>query len=302
MDTKYLKTGACSIVLGEFYYSKFVPIKKNKLVKITKKNKNHDESKYLNLIKEIKNNESYFAIPESEIYILKPTENFYIFLKNLDLDSKIFYEDIEYSYVNNAGDMDLLDSIGLIIKKKSIWKSYKDIINLINKICHGLNYLHEKHICHLDIKPENIMVNTFKKDFKIIDFGFSSIEPFEDFIKNTRGTPGYFPKYISSETPSKWLPKIEANDMVFKNGIIPIFNNRKLIYKIDSFCLGRVLYYLKYVYDENKTYFWYNNEKKKESFITNIISKLTMNNVYERYTIKQCIDVFQLNESILKFY
>ena len=34
----------------------------------------------------------------------------------------------------------------------------------------GLNFLHINS-CHLDIKPENIMINLRDNSFKIIDFG-----------------------------------------------------------------------------------------------------------------------------------
>ena len=52
----------------------------------------------------------------------------------------------------------------------------------------GLKFLHEKKLSHLDIKPENIMVNSRKFKFKIIDFGFCSQEPFQDFVTEVRGT------------------------------------------------------------------------------------------------------------------
>ena len=42
----------------------------------------------------------------------------------------------------------------------------------------GINFLHEREICHLDIKPENILVKG--EEFRIIDFGFSSKYPFDE--------------------------------------------------------------------------------------------------------------------------
>ena len=79
-------------------------------------------------------------------------------------------------------------------------------------IMKGLNYLHNIHICHLDVKAENIMVDTFKRTFKIIDFGFYDIEPFDDYLRNIRGTR-VFSKHFQSEKITA-LPKIEANDMI----------------------------------------------------------------------------------------
>ena len=66
-----------------------------------------------------------------------------------------------------------------------------------------------------DIKPENIMVNK-KTTYKIIDFGFSSKEPFTDYINDLKGTPGYFPKQYDFDKPSDWLPQIKANDLIPK--------------------------------------------------------------------------------------
>ena len=46
-------------------------------------------------------------------------------------------------------------------------KQYKSL----NKICEGVEYLHDNKIAHRDIKPENIMYNKETKEVKIIDFG-----------------------------------------------------------------------------------------------------------------------------------
>ena len=299
MDSKYFKSGSCSILLGDFYYKNFINPKKNKLLKITKKHIYHDDSKYLNIIRNINNYEYYYTIPEETSYLLKPTDKFYVYLKGIAKDINIFYDNLEYTYIDYSGDIDLLDSIENINKKTdTIWKRYKNILKFISNICYGLRYLHDNKICHLDIKPENIVVNTSTKKFKIIDFGFSDLEPFDSFVKNTRGTPGYFPKFSHLNSPNKCLPKIEANDMIPNNNHIPIFKDRYLIYKIDSFCLGRVIYFLKYIYDKNKTYCWYNNEKKNKRLINDIISKLLNKDVYKRYTIQNCISEFQLYEEI----
>ena len=140
-----------------------------------------------------------------------------------------------------------------------------------------------------DIKPENIVINTNSFTFKIIDFGFSSTEPFADFINDMRGTPGYFPKQLNIEKPTPWLPVIKANDMVKVNGLFPFQKNINLIYKIDSYCLGRVLFFLKHIYKENKIYSCFEREKKQENILDKIINDLLKNNVYERPTIKQCL-------------
>ena len=41
--------------------------------------------------------------------------------------------------------------------------------------------------------------------------------------------------------------------MIKANGQIPLVRNRDYVYKIDSFCLGRMLYFLTTVYDMNRS-------------------------------------------------
>jgi serine/threonine protein kinase len=41
------------------------------------------------------------------------------------------------------------------------------------KVLDGLSYLHKHHICHRDIKPDNILYDATNQKIKIIDFGVS---------------------------------------------------------------------------------------------------------------------------------
>ena len=65
----------------------------------------------------------------------------------------------------------------------------------------------KKKLCHLDIKPENIIVDTYTRNFKLIDFGFTSMEPFDEFIKYPRGTLGYFPDIFDPKDVKLISPK-----------------------------------------------------------------------------------------------
>lgn len=296
MTSHIIKTGSNAIIIGSGHYGIFLPIKQNKLVKITNVNTRQDDTKYLDIISSIPNYTDYYAIPDEISYILPSSDEFYNHLQLLvkDIDIDIFYGNLKCVYIDDAGNKELLDTINELYYKSnySFWKSYKVVIEFCTKIMNGLHFLHEKKICHLDVKPENIMVNTLNRVCKLIDFGFSSIEPFDDYISNIRGTPGYFPKHFNKVNVTEWLPKITANDTILVDGVLPMVNNRILIYKIDSYCFGRVLYFLKYAYDINYSYCCFNWEKSTGLKLDKIIKSLIEDDVNTRLTIKQCLDKY----------
>mgnify|MGYP005633253187 CR=1 FL=1 len=293
MNHNLVQTGGSSIVLGEGQYNKFVSVKRNKLLKITKVSEKYDEFKYLSTIREIEDYENYYSIPNEISYLLKPTDNFYIHLKTLVPVEKYKFFDgpLKCFYIDNAGDKELFDTIIDVDTNRdfSFWKSYNTILEFSKKIMEGLSFLHQKKICHLDIKPENIIVNTVTNEFRIIDFGYSSKEPFDDYVNNIKGTPGYFPALFNTVKITPWVPKIEAMDVELVNGKIPFMENRKLVYKIDSYCFGRALYFLKFVYKRQVQYFCYNWEKRTGRKIDDIISSLLENDPIKRLTIEECL-------------
>jgi len=295
MDNNLVKTGSCSIVLGPNHYMTYKPIKPFKLLKITKVDHTNDEFKTLTPIRTIENYSRYYSIPDEVNYLLQPGNRFYTYIKTLvPIDESYFMNGtLHCCYMDYAGNKELLETINDIESKYdfSIWNSYKTILKFSKHILDGLSFLHKKKICHLDIKPENIIVNTYKKTYKIIDFGFSSEEPFDDFVKHTRGTPGYFPKYFETEKPTPWLPKVDANDMIYDNNIL-FHIDRRLVYKIDSYCLGRVLYMLRYIYNDNRIYMCFNTEKKNKKKLNEIIDSLVENDANKRMTINQCLEEY----------
>ena len=253
---KMLRCGSSSIVMGDFYYRIFTSPRKNKLLKITKNSKEHNDFRNLSLIRKIINYKSYYIIPDEDIDIIKPSDDFYKYIETLvKKENMTIFNNVPLTtvFIDDGGNEDLLDTINELYDNNfTFWKSYKIILEFVKQITFGLYYLHTNNICHLDIKPENIIVDRNNINFKLIDFGFSSQEPFDDFVKKNRGTPGYFPKHIGKYMIDDWFPKINANDTIPVNGIIPFHQNRKLVYKIDSFEFGRTILIVVGSYECNK--------------------------------------------------
>jgi len=300
MSKQLIKTGSCSILLGIDHYNGYFPVKLSKLIKVTKIKDNHNEFKNLGLIRKITNYEKYYTIPDEEYFEINYNNDFYQQLIKIagenDRDFKIFDSILRCNYIDYAGDYDITDSVNNMyrLNDKRVWNSTKSILNFSKQIMIGLSYLHQNKICHLDIKFENIMINLQTMTFKIIDFGFSSVEPFDDFVNNTRGTPGYFPVNYPTEVNNAF-PEIKANDMIMVDYQLPIKKNRKLVYKIDSYCFGRLLYALNYYYQDINFdsifcgFFCKGNDKKK---LNKLISLLLNYDINKRLTI---IEILNLN-------
>lgn len=294
MKNNILKTGASSIVLGHGRYGNYFTTKPNKLLKVTRLIKDHNEFRHLSYVRRIYNYEKYYSIPEDLGFIIKKGDNFYRYLEDLVKFEymTIFQDELYCCYMNYAGRNDLLDIINLIDYHNdfSIIKNYKSIHKFIEQILCGLKFLHEKDIAHLDIKPENIMYNEYDNKFRIIDFGFSSKYPFDDYIQTVKGTPGYFPKQFDNTEVSESLPMIYANDM---DHIPPMKLNRRFVYKIDSYCFGRTLQALFIIFEKNYSPCCLMNcEKRKVNVIIEIIELLLTNDVYKRPYIKEILHRF----------
>uniref|UniRef100_A0ACD5XBC3 Uncharacterized protein n=1 Tax=Avena sativa TaxID=4498 RepID=A0ACD5XBC3_AVESA len=99
-----------------------------------------------------------------------------------------------FEYVHNGGlDKHITDaSCGL---------EWKVRYQIINGLCEGLLFLHEKRILHLDLKPANILID-HQMVPKIADFGLSRClgeEQTRAITKNLCGTLGYMdPEYLKS--------------------------------------------------------------------------------------------------------
>jgi len=99
---------------------------------------------------------------------------------------------------NNINDFDVIameyikgtSMLELLAEKKRL--PLGTAINLLKQILRGLNYAHNRHIIHGDIKPGNIMI-TDENKIKISDFGNAKISGYIENNKNIfpMGTPVY---------------------------------------------------------------------------------------------------------------
>lgn len=53
----------------------------------------------------------------------------------------------------------------------------------LSQLTGGVEYMHEHHVLHLDLKPDNVMITHLRHDVRIIDLGFC----YTDCYDNTRG-------------------------------------------------------------------------------------------------------------------
>ncbi|KAI5607700.1 death-associated protein kinase 2, partial [Silurus asotus] len=88
-----------------------------------------------------------------------------------------------------------------IAEKESLSES--EAIEFLKQILKGVSFMHNKHIGHFDLKPENIMLSDKQgphPDIKIIDFGMAHCFLQGEEYKSMGGTPQYIaPEIINYE-------------------------------------------------------------------------------------------------------
>ena len=259
-NDRRFKIGSCSILIGDRWLTApFLP-KPGKLLRISKPIKRHNDEPFLSTIRTIPEYSKYYAIPDEETFTMTEKDPWWQEFREkwgkMNAIKTLFTPEsiIVCQYIPDAGELDVLDALNTFSERgdRSVWNSYASVWRMTQQIARALRFLHERHLCHLDIKAENVMVSNNCKEFRLIDFGFCSKEPFADFINDPRGTPGYFPRQFGAVT-DPGLPLIYANDMEFINGRLPMQINPKLVYSIEAFCFGRLINYVFHTYHYRST-------------------------------------------------
>ncbi|XP_041464812.1 death-associated protein kinase 2-like isoform X3 [Lytechinus variegatus] len=149
----------------------------------------------------------------------------------------------------------------------------------VKKILEALKHMHERNICHLDLKPENVMLlNRNTQNIMLIDFGLSRrIQPGED-IRDIMGTAEFVaPEIINFEPLSlntdMWA--IGVITYILLSGLSPFLGD-------DQQETYENVTAINYSFDED--YFSSTSELAKD-----FIDRLLIKDPRKRATVDQCL-------------
>ncbi len=90
------------------------------------------------------------------------------------------------------------------------------MLDIITRLCRGLDYLHQNRVVHRDIKPHNFLISRDLQKVKIVDFGLSKSDASwrTRRLRETGGTR----KYMSPEQLANG--SLDARSDIFSFGIV----------------------------------------------------------------------------------
>ncbi|HIK08582.1 MAG TPA: AAA family ATPase [Trichormus sp. M33_DOE_039] len=146
----------------------------------------------------------------------------YELIKNLDIPGVIQTHGLEKYRNGFAIILENFDGISLnnIIQDTNI--SLLNFLNIATQITQALGELHQNHIIHKDIKPQNIIVNKDTQKIKIIDFSISSL--------------------LLQEKPQLSNPDLLEGTLAYMSPEQTGRMNRSVDYRTDFYSLGITFY------------------------------------------------------------
>ncbi|PIK58728.1 putative serine/threonine-protein kinase ULK3, partial [Apostichopus japonicus] len=126
-----------------------------------------------------------------EIEIMKTVHHeFIVELKNFVWDDDFIFLIMEFC---NGGDL------SLFIRKRQALPE-QTVKMFLQQLASALQYLHQRHITHMDLKPQNLLLCTADRPMlKVGDFGFAQHLAQEETIDSLRGSPLYMAPEILCE-------------------------------------------------------------------------------------------------------
>ena len=159
-------------------------------------------------------------VKEKYIDSLYNEYNMGILLDHVNIRKTFDIDTISHSVIfENCPGIDLLDYANLYKLPNT-----RHLLSYFSQIIEAVRYLHDKSLAHLDIKLENIILNTNTNVIKLVDFGEAVVfkESGKDIeFFNTRGTVEYF------------APEMVARGKFFAD-------------RVDVWCCGVIFYNLFY--------------------------------------------------------
>lgn len=168
----------------------------------------------------------------------------------------------------------------------------KQMLNICIKLAEGLDFLHQNHIVHRDIKPGNFLFSRDGRQVKIVDFGLSKVNNgwFNFFNKERGGTR----LYASPEQLQK--KNLDARADIFSFGITmyELFTGRHPCTGSDSREIQRQLMDRNFRFDPPSKW-----NREVPPLLDKIVLKALRRSIDKRYQsmTEMLLDLYRVSES-----